>query len=112
MPSGIVITRKKYIKKIEQEIAYLNSKDTTIMGSRNGQAPLFLWYTIRTRGSKGFAADVRVCIENAQFLHRSVYNSLLSFLSLSLSLCRLVCLFSLADPHSLASSLSNGVLHL
>ena len=40
MPSGVIITRKKNIEKVSQDIAYLNSVDTTIMGSRNGQVCL------------------------------------------------------------------------
>lgn len=43
MPCGICLTRMEHVKKVEQRIDYLNSVDTTIMGSRNGQAALYLW---------------------------------------------------------------------
>eukprot|EP01082_Thalassiosira_pseudonana_P008426 g7394.t1 g7394 contig24:518645-520272(+) len=49
MPCGIALTRKEHVKKVEQKIDYLNSVDTTIMGSRNGQAALYLWYSLRKR---------------------------------------------------------------
>lgn len=38
MPCGVIIHRKHHIERIENHIEYLNSPDTTIMGSRNGQA--------------------------------------------------------------------------
>jgi histidine decarboxylase len=49
-------------------IDYLNSVDTTIMGSRNGQAPLFLWHTLRKKGVAGIKADVTQCLDVAGYL--------------------------------------------
>lgn len=46
IPCGIVITRKHYIQAFSQNIDYINSRDATIMGSRNGHAPIFLWYQL------------------------------------------------------------------
>ncbi|HAG81973.1 MAG TPA: histidine decarboxylase [Cyanobacteria bacterium UBA12227] len=68
IPCGIVLSRNYLIKKIETNIEYIASKDTTILGSRNGQAPIFLWYALRTRGYQGFAQEVKVCLQNAQYL--------------------------------------------
>jgi len=68
MPCGVVITRRKHIDRMSEDIEYLNSKDATIMGSRNGHAPLFLWYTLNKKGLAGFAADVKRCLEIAQWL--------------------------------------------
>ena len=45
MPCGIAVTRKEHVDRVEEEIQYLNSVDTTIMGSRNGQAPLYVFLT-------------------------------------------------------------------
>eukprot|EP01051_Picozoa_sp_SAG22_P004979 SAG22_NODE_283_length_13027_cov_25.568535_10_plen_165_part_00 len=42
MPCGVALTRKEHVQKVEQKIEYLNSVDTTIMGSRNGQAALYM----------------------------------------------------------------------
>jgi len=58
MPCGITIARKEHVKKVEQKIEYLNSVDTTIMGSRNGQAALYLWYSLRKKGLSGIKRDV------------------------------------------------------
>ena len=58
MPCGISIARKEHVKKVEQRIDYLNSVDTTIMGSRNGQTALYLWYSLRKKGLSGIKRDV------------------------------------------------------
>ena len=58
MPCGIALARKEHVKKVEQKIEYLNSVDTTIMGSRNGQAALYLWYSLRKKGIAGIKRDV------------------------------------------------------
>ena len=68
MPSGVIVHRRENIKRIEKRVEYLNSYDTTIMGSRNGQAPLFMWMSIRKKGMKGFQEDALVCIENAKYI--------------------------------------------
>jgi histidine decarboxylase len=58
MPCGVALTRKEHVEKVEQHIDYLNSVDTTIMGSRNGQAALFMWYSLRKKGVSGIKRDV------------------------------------------------------
>jgi len=68
MPCGIALTRKEHVAKVEMKIDYLNSVDTTIMGSRNGQAALYLWYSLRKKGFEGIKADVKHCIETAAYL--------------------------------------------
>jgi histidine decarboxylase len=68
MPCGIALTRKEHVEKVEMKIDYLNSVDTTIMGSRNGQAALYLWYSLRKKGVEGIKADVVECIETAGYL--------------------------------------------
>jgi histidine decarboxylase len=68
MPCGVALTRKKNVKAVEQRIAYLNSVDTTIMGSRNGQAPLFMWYSLKRKGMAGIKADVEHCMQTACYL--------------------------------------------
>ena len=50
MPCGIALARNEHVSKVEKHIDYLNSVDTTIMGSRNGQAALHLWYSLRKKG--------------------------------------------------------------
>lgn len=43
VPCGVVVTRKSHMSKVTMDIEYLNSKDATIMGSRNGHAALYIW---------------------------------------------------------------------
>jgi histidine decarboxylase len=68
VPCGVVVTRKRYIRKLSSDIEYLNSKDATIMGSRNGHAALYMWYALSRKGITGLQADVVHCIENSNYL--------------------------------------------
>jgi len=68
MPCGIVITRKEHMSRWAQDVEYLNSTDTTIMGSRNGQAALAMWVALQRKGMDGLRADVVQCIDNALYL--------------------------------------------
>ncbi|HBB31152.1 MAG TPA: histidine decarboxylase [Cyanobacteria bacterium UBA8803] len=68
VPCGVVLTRKNYLKQIENNIEYIAAKDTTILGSRNGQAAILLWYALQTRGYEGFAKEVEFCLQNAQYM--------------------------------------------
>ncbi|HYM51498.1 MAG TPA: histidine decarboxylase [Candidatus Limnocylindrales bacterium] len=68
VPCGVVLTRRSHVKEMETAIEYIGSTDTTIMGSRNGLAALFLWYAIQDRAD-AFAAEARTCVENARYLH-------------------------------------------
>jgi len=68
MPCGVTLSRKENVKKVEEHIEYLNSVDTTIMGSRNGQAALYMWYSLRKKGLEGIRKDVEHCIETALYL--------------------------------------------
>lgn len=68
MPCGVTLSRKEHVTRLEQHIDYLNSVDTTIMGSRNGQAALYLWYSLRKKGLAGIKRDVVHCMETARYL--------------------------------------------
>eukprot|EP00521_Asterionellopsis_glacialis_P008161 CAMPEP_0195291462 /NCGR_PEP_ID=MMETSP0707-20130614/7809_1 /TAXON_ID=33640 /ORGANISM="Asterionellopsis glacialis, Strain CCMP134" /LENGTH=511 /DNA_ID=CAMNT_0040351779 /DNA_START=295 /DNA_END=1830 /DNA_ORIENTATION=+ len=72
MPCGIALCRKEHVAKVEQRIDYLNSVDTTIMGSRNGQAALYLWYSLRKKGISGIKRDVVHCMETARYLRDKI----------------------------------------
>jgi histidine decarboxylase len=74
MPCGVVITYNHLVKALEQHIAYLNSIDTTITGSRNGQAALSMWYSLREKGRNVFVQEVKQCLENAQYLASKLSN--------------------------------------
>ena len=68
VPCGVIITRKAHIHALSNNIEYLNSRDATIMGSRNGHAPIYMWYTLCKKGMEGIKRDVEKCLENAQYL--------------------------------------------
>ncbi|WOL11198.1 hypothetical protein Cni_G19960 [Canna indica] len=68
MPCGVQITRLSHINAFSSNVEYLASRDATIMGSRNGHAPLFLWYTLNTKGYRGFQKQVQKCLRNAHYL--------------------------------------------
>lgn len=64
-PCGIVICRST---PKAAYIEYVQSLDTTITGSRNGHAPLLLWYALMSRGVTGLGQEAHICIENARYL--------------------------------------------
>ncbi|KAK8649189.1 hypothetical protein V6N13_129923 [Hibiscus sabdariffa] len=68
MPCGVQITRMEHINVLSSNVEYLALRDATIMGSRNGHAPIFLWYTLNRKGYKGFQKDVQMCLRNAHYL--------------------------------------------
>jgi len=72
MPCGVTLSRKENVKKVEEHIEYLNSVDTTIMGSRNGQSALYMWYSLRKKGLEGIKKDVEHCIETAVYLREEL----------------------------------------
>ena len=67
-PCGVLMMQKKWIGVLESNVEYLNSIDTTMMGSRNGHAPLFMWHRIQEHNLEGFRFDVLECIHNAAYL--------------------------------------------
>ena len=68
MPCGVQITRLEHVNALSRNVEYLASRDATIMGSRNGHAPIFLWYTLNRKGYKGFQKEVQKCLRNAHYL--------------------------------------------
>lgn len=68
MPCGIVLTRKEFVSKVQNEVEYIHAKDTTILGSRNGHSALILWYDLKTRETKGIEEEVNQCLNNAKYL--------------------------------------------
>lgn len=68
LPCGVVMTRLRHVAALSSDIEYLNSRDATIMGSRNGHAALFMWYSLSKKGVEGMRADVDKCMRNAHAL--------------------------------------------
>nr|GMD21795.1 histidine decarboxylase-like [Ipomoea batatas] len=68
MPCGIQMTRKSLIHNISRNVEYIASVDATISGSRNGLTPIFLWYSLSTKGRAGLRKDAERCVETAKHL--------------------------------------------
>ncbi len=66
-PCGIVLAKKDYVNRIARSIEYVGTLDTTLTGSRNGVAALFLWYAIKTIGAEGFRHEVAQCRRRAAY---------------------------------------------
>lgn len=67
-PSGIFLSKEKPHGSFVDCIEYIDSDDTTISGSRNGQLPLFLCALIENKGFEGFKKEADECINNAKYL--------------------------------------------
>ena len=67
LPCGVVLAKKDYVDRIACGVEYVGTLDTTIMGSRNGLTPLFLWYAFRTIGIEGFHEIIRSCMNVAAY---------------------------------------------
>jgi len=68
VPCGVAITRREHVNVLSTDIEYLSSRDATIMGSRNGHAPIFLWYTLNNKGYRGIRKEVQKCLRNAHYV--------------------------------------------
>jgi histidine decarboxylase len=71
-PCGVVLTRNSLRRGAGQSIAYTATPDTTISGSRSGQAALLLWYVIRRYGLTGLRARADSARELARYATRSL----------------------------------------
>ncbi|KAL0307695.1 UNVERIFIED_CONTAM: Serine decarboxylase [Sesamum calycinum] len=49
--------------------------DATITGSRNGHAPIFIWYGLNIKGYKGIQEDVNKCLIRARYLRDGLRNA-------------------------------------
>ncbi len=70
MPCGVALAKKSHVDRIARNIEYVGTLDTTVLGSRNGVTPLFLWYALRTVGLEGFRRRVESCFETADYAIR------------------------------------------
>ncbi|RZC52795.1 hypothetical protein C5167_021222 [Papaver somniferum] len=67
-PSSVQITRLDHIHAMSRYVECIASRDATISGSRNGHAPVFLWYTLNSKGYGGLQKEVQTCVRKAQYL--------------------------------------------
>lgn len=67
LPCGVVLAKKEYVDRIARGVEYVGTLDTTIMGSRNGLTPLFLWYAFKTLGLNGYRKMIQGCFKVADY---------------------------------------------
>jgi histidine decarboxylase len=67
MPCGVVLARRALVNRVARGVEYIGTNDTTVLGSRNGLTPLFLWYIIQCVGENGFRAIVKDCLAAADY---------------------------------------------
>lgn len=67
IPCGVVLVKKNYKDRIGKAISYIGTVDTTITGSRNGHAPLFLWYALKKFGVDGLKKRAIASFELAEY---------------------------------------------
>ncbi|XP_051119594.1 serine decarboxylase-like [Andrographis paniculata] len=75
MPCGVLMTRKKYISLLATRIDYIACLDTTISGSRNGHAAVFMWYGLNIKGLMGLKREINACLKNARYLRDGLRNA-------------------------------------
>jgi histidine decarboxylase len=66
------MTRRHNVTKLSNQIEYIGSVDSTIMGSRNGHTALFVWNALATKGIRGLEEEARLCIQNAKYMKDSL----------------------------------------
>lgn len=66
-PSGVVLARKKNVERVQRNVEYIGTLDTTLSGSRNGHSVLFLWYAIHRFGVSGFQKMVYECMSVTEY---------------------------------------------
>jgi len=67
IPCGIVLCKNEHKNRVGSSISYVDTKDTTITGSRNGLTPVILWYALKKMGITGLRDRVNSCIKLAQY---------------------------------------------
>jgi len=67
LPCGVVLARRRIVDRIARNVEYIGSLDTTVLGSRNGLTPVYLWYAIHRWGEAGFRTQVEQCLETAEY---------------------------------------------
>jgi len=69
-PAGLVLYKKKLISLVSKKIPYLEEKDETLLGSRQGAVAVALWALINFLGKDGFKK-----IYKKQFVNKNYFIS-------------------------------------
>lgn len=74
-PCGIFMMEKKFKSFVTQKVEYISSLDATIMGSRNGHSPIFIFQCICDKKEEGFREDIYQCMYLAQWFTNLMKNN-------------------------------------
>ncbi len=66
IPCGISLVRRHHVERIARSVEYVNLRDTTLTGSRNGLTPMILWHGLRRHGYHGLRTMVADCLATAE----------------------------------------------
>ncbi|MFN4212829.1 MAG: hypothetical protein ACK4FL_02595, partial [Microgenomates group bacterium] len=69
-----VLSRQGLRKVIEKEIPYLEEREKTLFGSRQGVVALAVWYLIWCLGKEGFASLYKKLIEKKKIFLEKKFN--------------------------------------
>jgi len=75
IPGSIVLTKKENVHNIsdmQEFVEYVNSKDTTVPGSRSGHSPLYLWFASKVMGTEGFRARAQRGLEACRYINEAL----------------------------------------
>lgn len=68
MPCGVLLTRRSVLGATSERIRYVDALDSTLTGSRNGHAVLYLWYALTCLGVSGLRERARRSLELSRHL--------------------------------------------
>lgn len=70
--TGIVLYRKNLRNMVEQDIDYLNEKDNTLLGSRQGAAASSIWRIIHHFGRSGYKKIILKQLKNKKYFIENI----------------------------------------
>lgn len=71
-PTGIYLTRRKYLIRPPEDPEYIGAPDTTFAGSRNGLSPLIMWYYIANMSYEDQVQKVLHCQNVASYAEKKL----------------------------------------
>lgn len=72
-PAGLILYRKALRKLIEKDVGYIQEKDATILGSRQGASAASVWATIHSFGKSNYTKLSRSCLQRKRYFIRRLH---------------------------------------
>ena len=73
-PCAVFMTLKDRVANQVKHIDYIETLDSTLAGSRNGMAPILLWYNIAVNGREGFSKMAKKMLDMSEFARKAISN--------------------------------------